>query len=91
MAFAIFEIPGCFNKLLGVDFGEPVGEDLPLKISLQLQLYLNSMCNLLKESSEIDVQIVVLEGMARCYHFLFTFKKMVKPLLKLLVEIWARA
>jgi len=47
MAFSLFEVPMVLNKLAGVDAGEKPNQDLPLKLSLQIQLYLTSLQKLL--------------------------------------------
>jgi|JI6StandDraft_1071083.scaffolds.fasta_scaffold12050_7 hypothetical protein len=60
MAFSLFEVPNALNKLAGVEAGEQLGEGLPLKLSLQIQLYLTSLQKLLSETTEPDIQLVVL-------------------------------
>jgi hypothetical protein len=65
MAFSLFEIPTALNKLIGVESGEPIERDLPLKLSLQVQLYLTSLWKLLSETTEPDIQFVVLEGILK--------------------------
>lgn len=96
MAFSLFEVPTVLNKLAGVDSGEPLGDDLPLKLSLQIQLYLASLQKLLSESTEPDIQLIVLEGkppidlgMAKSCHFVTAFPKVLRHWAKLLVEVWA--
>lgn len=50
MAFSLFEVPTILNKLVGVEAGERLPEELPLKISLQIQLYVTSLDKLLSET-----------------------------------------
>ena len=89
MVFSIFKLPQIWTTLLKLEQGEALFEEPSLGTSLYLKTYLNSLTKLLKQTSEEEVQHVILQGMTKAAPLTLCYRKIYREWTKEAMDIWA--
>lgn len=89
MVFSIFQLPDLWTRVLKLKESEPLYDEPSLGVSLYVKLYLNTLTKLLNQSSDEEVQHIVLQGMIKSAHLTLAYRKIYRMWVKQVITIWA--